>query len=218
MTIDPEQTTFIGEVKPTKTEALFQHAQTGNVDGLRETLDAGGNVHATKNGATLLTTAIKGYNTSAQLVQLLIDKGASVNAKDSSGETPLHVAATLVNAMPRVDAAGKPEYNEGYVEIVKALLDAGANPNVQDRHGNTPMHSATTKMPYSTPEGEMHHGASGEVISLLMEKGGDLNIANKHGTTPNDNLDRQEWTKSRKATEALAARGTGDSSGKGGRY
>jgi cytohesin len=61
----------------------------------------------------------------ASFVRMLLEKGASPNARDSAGETPLH------EALRRRDH-----------EIVGALLDFGANPNLPDRMGLTPLQAA----------------------------------------------------------------------------
>jgi hypothetical protein len=51
---------------------------------------------------------------------LLIENGANVNAKGSSGWTPLHYAA-----------------NDGHIEVVRLLLEHGAEPNIKDVWGKT---------------------------------------------------------------------------------
>ena len=57
---------------------------------------------------------------SLQLLQLLIDAGASVNLADGDGWTPLSVAAFY-----------------GHAECIKALLAAGADPSTQVEDGDT---------------------------------------------------------------------------------
>ena len=71
------------------------------------------------------------YNENAEVVQVLIDAGAQVDARngfvDTCSEcTPLQAAVM---------------YNES-VEVVEALLAAGADPNARDRAGFTPLHRA----------------------------------------------------------------------------
>ena len=61
--------------------------------------------------------AYQGY---VQIVNMLIEKGASVNRQDSEGDgyAPLHLAA-----------------QEGKIDVSRALLQRGAEPNVQNDVG-----------------------------------------------------------------------------------
>ena len=63
------------------------------------------------------------------VIQLLLDAGAPLNARDASKGTPLHYAAT--NPEPR---------------IAQALIDAQANLNTPDHLGCTPLDYATTSL------------------------------------------------------------------------
>ena len=56
-----------------------------------------------------------------EIAELLIDKGADVNAS-SGGETPLHEAALF-----------------GHKEIVELLIGKGADLNAKDEDGDTPL-------------------------------------------------------------------------------
>jgi len=71
------------------------------------------------------------------IIKTLVDKGANVNATDSSGLTPLSKAA------------------QSHISIVQLLVDRGANVNQQDCHGRTPLWWAA------------HSGCSGIVSHLL---------------------------------------------------
>ena len=73
-------------------------------------------------GQTVLMTVIGGKNqTSNRLTEIMIAKGADVNAQDNNGLTPLHYAC----------GAGK--------EMTETLLKAKANPNIQNKKGQTPL-------------------------------------------------------------------------------
>jgi len=56
------------------------------------------------------------------VVMLLLDRGAKVDAMEKDGATPLHFAA-----------------QEGCPDAVKLLLDRGANANARDKQGRTPL-------------------------------------------------------------------------------
>ena len=56
----------------------------------------------------------------------MLESGANPDPADNSGDTPLHIAASL-----------------GQTEVVQALLDAGADPNARSTEGRTPLNGAT---------------------------------------------------------------------------
>ncbi len=57
-----------------------------------------------------------------EVIKLLLDNKADVNAKDSTGKTALHVAAA-----------------SGNLEIVQFLIDNKADVNAKDADGQTPL-------------------------------------------------------------------------------
>jgi ankyrin repeat protein len=88
-----------------------------------------------------------------EIVELLIDEGADVNAKDKRGTTPLH------------EAAGR-GHNKDVAEL---LIAKGADVNAKDDNGWTPLHHAV-------PDGHK------EIAELLIAKGGDVNAKGIYGT------------------------------------
>ena len=75
------------------------------------------------------------------ILQLLLNHGASVNAVDSFGYTPLHAAA-----------------RQGHVDILQLLLNHGASVNAVDNFGGTPLH-------YAAREGHV------DILQLLLSHG-----------------------------------------------
>jgi hypothetical protein len=67
------------------------------------------------------------YLPDPQIVRLLIQRGAEVDASDGDGNTPLNFAA-----------------REGHLTVARVLLDAGANPNSETERGYTPLQFAKT--------------------------------------------------------------------------
>lgn len=63
----------------------------------------------------------------ASLIDLLVSKGAVVNATDYHGSTPLHLAC-----------------QKGYQSVTLLLMHYKASAEVQDNNGNTPLHLACT--------------------------------------------------------------------------
>ena len=122
------------------------------------------------------------------IVDLLIKKGADIDAKRGPGETPLHSAAEVGNA--------------GTVEL---LLEKGADINTKDKTGQTPLHTAIIKeadpdaikllikkgadINTKKPNGEtlLHSAAevrNAGIVELLLEKGVDINAKDRNGRTP----------------------------------
>ncbi|OKL59576.1 hypothetical protein UA08_05228 [Talaromyces atroroseus] len=87
-------------------------------------------------------------------IRFLVEKGAIVDARDSAGRTPLHLAC----GGHRIDLMRR---SHGYwgQECVKLLLDLGADPNALDNEGLSPIHKA---------------GSSPEIIKALIRRGARL--------------------------------------------
>jgi hypothetical protein len=96
---------------------------------------------------------------SANLIELLISRGAPVNIPDIVGSTALHHAAI----------------NNKDGDVIKSLLTNGANPNAQDRYGCVPIHNSIMNNQI-------------EATDLCLQHGADLNIADADGITPSSLL------------------------------
>ena len=151
--------------------------------GMAEMLIAAG---APVNGTASvpIVAAAKGYR--PDMVKLLVEKGAKVNATDKNGDTALTAYACrsrresveLVTFLIERGADVNAQNNRGVralhratkdPEIVRMLLEKGATPNVKNADGKTPLHRAVLN-PEST--------------QMLLEKGADVNAADKYGKTP----------------------------------
>lgn len=91
------------------------------------------------------------------IAELLLEKGANLNAVDYCGHTPLHVAADYLR-----------------YDIAELLLKKGANPNARDILGKTPLHVAAMHRRY-------------DIAGLLLKKGANPNIEDHLGQKPNLN-------------------------------
>ncbi|KAH6959663.1 hypothetical protein BKA56DRAFT_457271, partial [Ilyonectria sp. MPI-CAGE-AT-0026] len=89
------------------------------------------------------------------VVKLLLEKGAKIEAKDSSyGRTPLSWAA-----------------GNGHEATVKLLLEKGVDVEAKGKYGQTPLWQAVAKGHVAT-------------VNLLLEKGADVEAKDKYGQTP----------------------------------
>ena len=94
-----------------------------------------------------------------ECAKFLVEKGAEIDAEDSTGETPLHYIASC----GRCTALNK---------LAEFLIDAGGNMNKRDDHGHAPIHTLAL------------NGWNIDFLHLLIEKGALISIANNYGETP----------------------------------
>jgi uncharacterized protein len=108
-----------------------------------------------KDGRTLLMRAV--IEGDAELVEMLVRSGASVNYQDRiNAYSALHFAA-----------------QDQRPDIIKVLVDAGANLEAMDSFGNTALNRAT-----------FYSQGKGETILMLLGLGANPNNENNHGVTP----------------------------------
>ncbi len=88
------------------------------------------------------------------VVEVLVENGANVHAKDNWGQTAIHWSAA------------KDYYPN--IEVIKYLIEKGVGVNHRDNKGNTPLHLCTKK----------------EAKDCLIEMGADIHAKNKMGQTP----------------------------------
>jgi ankyrin repeat protein len=192
----PQRTSSSARDGAKQVRELVNAAANGNTGKVLELLDKGVNVDASFpkddsefSGMTaLMVASSRDY---PELVEQLIRRGADVNLKRYSGDTPLIFAA-----------------RSGSVKTVKALLSAGADPNtqVQSPHAGeiTPLNSAINtdnpnrievvriligakaevnmKAPFVISP-LMHSVRDLELVKLLITSGADVNQKNFRGTT-----------------------------------
>lgn len=185
-----------------KRTPLHLAAEWGYVGIVKDLLSAGADVNAqTKFGETPLFFALRywhgdeeegaGKDHWSALVKTLIAAGARFDIVNSSGLTPLHLAAGAKFGSPEVVQAiiqGGANVNaaeeggdtvlhfaagRGKTENVKLLLAAGANVQAPGRGGYTPLHSAAG-----------HSSASAAMVRLLIEAKADVNAKDENGETP----------------------------------
>ncbi|CAB3370747.1 Hypothetical predicted protein [Cloeon dipterum] len=119
----------------------------------------------------------------------LLDRGAIINLQDSSGETPLHIAAgwsanpeiveNLLQRGAEVETRNKEmltalhlaaRYNP-VPEIIQTLLEHGADVHSQDEDGLSALHQAT------------RHNENPDILKILLDFGANLNAQDSNKRT-----------------------------------
>lgn len=135
---------------------LFSAVRKNDVKLLAELLKPGNQSNEIDvDGRTPLHHAcIQGF---IECINLLLQHGANILAKDNSGQTALHLAAHY----------GR----EAILNLLLNTLPKKSSVDIKDNNGKTPLHSAAfVSMP--------------GVAQKLIEKGADINASNEHGYTP----------------------------------
>ena len=117
---------FLGWVmRKLASDALLPSARAGHLSQCESLLAIGANVNHVRgvNNHTPLHAASLGGRT--PVVELLIDHGADIEAKNRIGSTPLHCAA-----------------QEGHLATARLLVTRGARPDAAKRSGAMPIHMA----------------------------------------------------------------------------
>ena len=180
----------------TANKALLEAAGKGDSEAVKQHLAAGANVNAKSGWYGLTPLHIATRSGQEQTVQLLIEKGASVNAKDKGGWTPLYCAVesgyknivellisngAYVNATGGVEKESFPRESGftalhkaaavGHMEISQLLIAKGAKLNSRDSTLGTPLHSAA-------------EWGQQNIVQLLIEKGVNVNSRDNSLRTP----------------------------------
>ena len=179
---------------------LVVAAEENDLEEVRRLLDSGTDVNENYRGYTALHQAAieSAISGSVALMELLLDRGAKVNAQDADGATPLMYALALNILAADLDG-------------VNLLLNHGANPNITARSqtetqisGLTALHLvaavnstetcsytiindvSTTCTFMSATLGEDVFASGRQVAKALVSHGANVNARDSAGKTPLD--------------------------------
>ena len=162
------------------TPALHKAAREGDADRVRKLLDAGADVNvrnADKQRLQYTPLHWAAYYGHLEIAEILISRGADLDAEDPDYSTPLYLAA-----------------EEGHPKVVEFLISKGAEVNVKSsRWGYTPLHRAAwgpvTMRKHlggrTVSEAELNENYL-EIVGMLLEKGAKVGVRDNHGKTALD--------------------------------
>lgn len=135
--------------------ALMWAARGGKIENVKYLLERGPKDFVNRKGESGWTPLhfAAGFG-SVEITDLLIKKGADVNAQEESGYGPIHWAA-----------------KNNYPDCIKLLIENGADKNLKNKHGWTALFSAA-------------YEGSTESLKLLIDSGFDVNLKDDQGRTP----------------------------------
>ena len=165
-------------------DALFDAAKSGKLERAKELLDQGAYVNVYDSGTAETPLHHAAFHGHTAVVELLLARGAQVDAHGSSSATPLHRAAA-----------------QGHTTVVKVLLAHGADIGAKESYkGWTPVDLAIQANKLETADFLITNGANmgdrkvfagvlqkavteGDLsgIDKLLSKGADVNAQDEHG-------------------------------------
>ena len=172
-----------------KEKALCRILLENKIKFAKRLIAQGANVNDTmeKTGNSLLHLA--SFKAPLELVKMLVEEGAHVNAINHKKQTPLHLAAlrgdkNVVSFLIKNGVELDVQDHQGstaihlasqkcHSEVVLVLADHMANLNLRDKKGNTPLHFQMVRYWPDT-----------RVILDLIRRGADVNAVNEMGRTP----------------------------------
>ena len=110
-----------------------------------------------------------------ELIAVLLDAGADVNAFSRGGQTPLHrlvSEAQVPSQLPFPNYAEPDDYP--IARVIAAFVEAGADVNAVDRGGSTPLHYAVGRI----------YNRTALSARALVDAGADVNARDSRGGTP----------------------------------
>ena len=160
--------------------------RTGDIEYVKQALIKGENANAKNHRETILHCAARTHQT--EIAELLISKGADVNAADGTinGDTPLFYSITNIYF--------KRSKRKGLSEMTKLLIKRGAEINYENLRKKTPLFKAI-------------YGNNKEAAELLIANGAEVNKQYKYLTTNHTLLDIAKRLKNLDCVDLLRKHG-----------
>lgn len=178
--------------------ALSRSVADEDVEAVRDLLIRGAKVNDKEDSYSKITPLFVAVETgNIEIIQLLLDHGAKVNARDAEKQTPImrleedatpELVELLVRYGAKIDVADKSGNTplilaaaQAKVEVVKALIDSGADVRAKNKAGRTALMNAAEKDDL-------------EAVRLLLESGSEVNARDDEGEsawdlTSNDEIE-----------------------------
>ena len=199
-----------------RNSSLLRKSDNDGIEMVEYFLSKGVDVNAGGDPAIGLETTALHYAAmtgSKEIVELLIENGAKVDARSQNGETPLFrtaiggaVEAAKVLLINGADVNARNDANDtplhfavmersiapmvtfgDRIEIVKLLLTHGAGVNAIDKRQYTPLHNAVGWGWFKNAPSDAPEYKQiyyKAIIQMLLDKGADPNVKDKSGRTP----------------------------------
>ena len=120
---------FAGCASGSDVDTLYRAAGGGDTSRVLTLLESGVDVNARTSDNSYALNRAAVYN-QAEMVRLLLDRGADPNVQNSEGDTPL-ICAT--------------KYAAGHAATVKLLVEGGTDLMIKDKDGKTALDYAKAK-------------------------------------------------------------------------
>lgn len=179
-------------------ELFVELCEKGTVQGIRIALSNGANPNA-RGGEYGRTALIAALDNDLEVLSILLDAGADVNARDNNAVTALMVASTenpeAVSLLLEAGADVNAKTGWGMTalmiaaslnktpEILSLLLNAGADIDARDRNNSTALMFAVLNNP------------NPDILSFLLNAGADITAKDDYGLTALD-IARRDANKS----------------------
>ncbi|WP_078544924.1 ankyrin repeat domain-containing protein [Litchfieldia alkalitelluris] len=142
-------------------DEIFQAAKENDFVRLKQLLEENPNLANTENSDGLAPLGFAAHYGNADVVKVLIDYGANINA----------ISHSKISYIPSNTALHAAIAGERNIEVIKLLLTNGADTTIFDSNGHTALHSAA------------FHDDNVEVLKLLLNHGVEVNAKLDDGVT-----------------------------------